>query len=334
MDTLDFRRGQSRRIYSSAKYGRRINAVSDFAARLLAWGLIPNADDFGNIAGDPAVLKCECFPMLPSATPERISEALAELESNRLVGSYQLGPDRYIHVHGHNVLQPAPKNGRKIRRWPPSPWDNESELSSDSGESGGIRGNPGESGGIQDPPIPDLKPIENGGNLDDWGIRGNPGESGGDGPKVVPVISSSSSSVISKVISSSSAKAPAAAAEFSEEGGLISLRGCAELSIDPDQVLRLNELHTRGQVAAAIAALAHRVRGGERLRNPLGMLRKMLAEGYSPPVGKAAPIRKTETAEEYELRKAPIRAAEAAKLAAAVHEPFSDLMPKHLRRSK
>ena len=67
---------------------------------------------------------------------------LDEIVNAELIERYEANGDAMIHIVGFCELQPAGKNGRRIRRFPAAP----SELA--CGESGQIRPNPGESGQI------------------------------------------------------------------------------------------------------------------------------------------------------------------------------------------
>lgn len=138
--TIDLKRGIHRRIYSGAVSGKRINAISDVAERVF-WRLHMVCDDFGNFDADPDILKAKAFPMLATMTARKIAGAVKELAAARLIAEYESNGDRLGHICDFAALQPGGKNGKRIRRFHASPWDDD-DL---SGESRGIRVNPGES---------------------------------------------------------------------------------------------------------------------------------------------------------------------------------------------
>lgn len=169
--TLDLTRGISRRIYSGARMGRRINRVS-IGAEFLFWRLHMVADDFGNFLADPALIRSEAFPRRDIPLSD-IEGWLRELTDVDLIRSYEADGDSFGHIVDFLLLQPCGRNGRRVRRFAASPHEVEelescaSDEPSDDCESGLVRVNPGESGCIQ------TSPGESG------GIRGKPEKSGG-----------------------------------------------------------------------------------------------------------------------------------------------------------
>lgn len=267
MDAYDFRRGQYRRIYSSAKYGQRINRVSDFAARLLGWGLIPITDDFGNFSGNPVIVKSECFPLL-ERTVQQIDSAIRELQAEKLIGLYALGSEQFLHIHGHLHLQPAAANGRRVRRWPPSPWDAEPDLSPDSPSDCGILGNPGE-----------------------------PGKSGGQQTTTITTTKTTSSSAAQKSKGNTLpspyplGKSAAAAAEFLESfpadpDPLPTMHLADQAGLNPAAHLDLLRCYPQADWPGILTAVAER-RHSDRVRNPAGLCRTLAEKGFTPAQEKA-----------------------------------------------
>ena len=85
MKELDMRRGQYRRIYSGAVYGRRINSVGDFAERLF-FRMVAISDDWGNLPGDALILHSLAVPLLRQKSEEDIHAGAEELcRANLLV---------------------------------------------------------------------------------------------------------------------------------------------------------------------------------------------------------------------------------------------------------
>ncbi|HEX2972656.1 MAG TPA: hypothetical protein VHP11_10005 [Tepidisphaeraceae bacterium] len=143
---VDLTRGVYRRIYSGATRGRRINSVSPLA-ELLFWRLHLVADDFGAFEADPYLIQCSALPLRRTITEGQIADALGELAGARLVELYQVHGEAYGRIVGFEDFQPAPRNGRRIKRYPLP-----------DGDSGGIQVNPGEDKQSA-PPIPIPIPI-------------------------------------------------------------------------------------------------------------------------------------------------------------------------------
>jgi hypothetical protein len=135
----DMTRGVYRRLYAGALKGRRINAVSPLA-ELAFWRLHMVADDFGVFEADPELVRVQAFPRRSAFTVKQVAGWIEELRAGELVRLAEVNRELYGEIAGFLELQPAPKNGRRIRRFPPLPMV-------PFGESGGIPGNPGESGG-------------------------------------------------------------------------------------------------------------------------------------------------------------------------------------------
>lgn len=126
----DRRRGIYRRIYSNFVNGRRINSVSP-EAEALFWRLHAMADDWGNLWGDPNLIKCHGAPRR-SWTFEQVEAMVQELVNVCLVKPYQVDGESYLNIVGWEDMQPAGKNGKRFKRFPQC-------------EDGQERVNPGES---------------------------------------------------------------------------------------------------------------------------------------------------------------------------------------------
>jgi hypothetical protein len=136
--TVDLTKGLYRRIYAGFITGKRISAVS-MECEAFFWRLHAVVDDFGNYHGDAALIR-GATQGRRDFTVKQIERWVDEMGSIKLLGTYESGGDSYIHILGFCLMQPAGRNGRRIRRFPQSPWDDD-----ESGGDSGIRGNPGES---------------------------------------------------------------------------------------------------------------------------------------------------------------------------------------------
>lgn len=127
--TIDMTKGVYRRMYAGLCTGRRINAVSDRAFRLF-WHIYMVADDFGNLRGDPLIIKAQAVPMLRQFTVRNIPDVLDELAFTAppLIERYEVGGDIFIHVSDFERLQPGGKNGKRIKKVPGRVNPGESRL--------------------------------------------------------------------------------------------------------------------------------------------------------------------------------------------------------------
>lgn len=126
--SIDLTLGIYRRIYAGFRTGHRINAVS-IGAEAWFWRLNAIADDYGNFMAEPTILRNE------AAGRRKVSVKQAEAWLAELVPALvvlaTIAGERFGHIVGFEKLQPAGKNGRRIRKVPVHP-----------GESGGIQNNP------------------------------------------------------------------------------------------------------------------------------------------------------------------------------------------------
>lgn len=151
-ETLDLTKGIYRRIYAGFLMGRRINAVS-MEAEAWFWRLHAIADDFGNLPGDPDVLRSLASPRR-NITVKQVVSWVSELENAALLRAYEFGSESYLHIDGFEFRQPGGRNGKRIKKVPPYKGGEESHSEDGSswgnpGESGGIPGNPGAAGKSQ-----------------------------------------------------------------------------------------------------------------------------------------------------------------------------------------
>lgn len=192
--TLDLTRGIYRRVYSGARTGRRINKVS-IGAEFLFWRLHMIADDFGNFMADPSMIRSEAMPRRDVPLAE-IEAWIKELADIKLIKIYTVDGEQYGHVIDFMLLQPCAKNGRRVRRMPKAPDENDtgkagedSELPASNGTLG-IRVHPGESTVVR-------VTHDDSGGIQDLGSRnlGNPGESGRNDRNPLPLSIKSKSSI-------------------------------------------------------------------------------------------------------------------------------------------
>lgn len=163
-EITDLTRGVYRRQYAGFVGGKRINRLS-LEAEAWFWRVHAAADDFGNVAADPALLyTATAGRRAGTITIDRVMDLIKESIHADLLLEYTIGEETYLHVVGFDVLQPAGKNGKRVRRVPASPWDGGSNgtadrqapdaaatpekapkkrIKSDAGESRGIQKNPG-----------------------------------------------------------------------------------------------------------------------------------------------------------------------------------------------
>lgn len=140
--TTDLTWGVYRRIYAGFIFGKRINSVS-LQAEAWFWRINSKCDDFGNFIADPALVLNATVGRRKNVLIDDVTAWLQELVGSGLIQEYEADGEKHLHVVAFLERQPAGKNGRRVRRYPASPWDKD--------ESGsGIRVNPGESSSHHD----------------------------------------------------------------------------------------------------------------------------------------------------------------------------------------
>jgi hypothetical protein len=120
----DLTRGVYRRQYAGYINGKRINAVS-LEAEAWFWRVNAAADDFGNLPGDRSLVAFATIGRRADVSVDQVEAWCAELLSADLIRHYDVSGERYIHVTGFLSRQPAPRNGKRIRRYPQSPYETE-----------------------------------------------------------------------------------------------------------------------------------------------------------------------------------------------------------------
>lgn len=175
---IDLQKGNWRRLWSNFTRGKRINAVSR-EAEMYFWRLYAAVDDFGNLEAEPFLLHAATAGRR-SMTPDEIVDWVNELASvtlngvlSPLLSLYEVDGDDFLHIHNFVEWQPAGRNGKRVQRFPMSPWDAE-ESANDYIHLNGQRTlrSQGESRYIQNNPAPAKHESDTvAGRQDD---RGNP----------------------------------------------------------------------------------------------------------------------------------------------------------------
>lgn len=110
--------GVYRKVYAGFLTGRRINALT-LEAEAWFWRVHAIADDFGNLHGEPSVLKAIAAPCRPLPLA-KVAKLTNELVNAGLVSRYEIDGEAYLHIHGFEARQ-APRNGKRIQRFPLNP---------------------------------------------------------------------------------------------------------------------------------------------------------------------------------------------------------------------
>lgn len=113
---VDLTKGVYRRIFAGFVRGKRICSVS-IGAEAWFWRLMMLADDFGNLAAEPVALRNDAQG-LRTVNVAKSEEWVKELAATNppLIRLYRADGDRFIHIERFDELQPAGKNGRRIKR--------------------------------------------------------------------------------------------------------------------------------------------------------------------------------------------------------------------------
>lgn len=148
MPITDLTRGEYRKIYAGWIRGKRINSVPyEAEPTFLRVNLI--ADSFGNFPADMDLLRAQAFVRRRELEDDVIANHLGKLAEKGLIRFYEIDGDRYGHIVGFRLLQPAGKNGKPFRRCPKPPFDDSEKES--LGESKHAQDNPDASKIIQTP---------------------------------------------------------------------------------------------------------------------------------------------------------------------------------------
>ncbi len=130
----DITKGIYRRIYAGYIWGKRLCAVP-IASEAWFWRLHAVADDYGNLPAEETRLVSEVRGYRKERNAD-ILRACADLEKVRLIAPYTSESETFYHIISFEQMQPAPRNGKRVRKYPPHPPEIDV-------------GNPGESGCIQ-----------------------------------------------------------------------------------------------------------------------------------------------------------------------------------------
>lgn len=130
--------GIYRRIYAQRiRLDERINSDAlSFAAEAFYFRVHAAADDYGIFPATPRICKAETSPLRNCSVTD-VAGWLDELEAVGLIRRFDVGAERFGSIGEFLAMQPAGRNGKRVRRYPAPP--------SDLWESGGIRVRPGES---------------------------------------------------------------------------------------------------------------------------------------------------------------------------------------------
>lgn len=112
----DLTRGVYRRIYSGFIKGQRINSIP-LESEAWFWRVLAAVDDFGNMEADPDLFR-DATAGRRQVTSQQACQHLVQLVKARLVQLYEISDEAFLHVIGFEEIQPAGKNGRRIRRCP------------------------------------------------------------------------------------------------------------------------------------------------------------------------------------------------------------------------
>ncbi len=119
----DLTRGMYRRLYAGYLYGKRINAVS-LDAEAWFWRVTAAADDFGNLRGSKiAFYDATKGLRFDSISADDTWGWRSELVAAKLLREYVVADEVYIHVCSWMTLQPGPRNGKRVRLFPASPYE-------------------------------------------------------------------------------------------------------------------------------------------------------------------------------------------------------------------
>lgn len=118
----DLTAGLYRRQFSGFIRGRRINSVT-LDTEAWFWRFHGAADDFGNAEADEIVAYTNTIGRRKGITPAKVQEFLHACEAVDLLRIYVIGEESFYHIVGWSSKQPKGKNGKRVRRVPASPWD-------------------------------------------------------------------------------------------------------------------------------------------------------------------------------------------------------------------
>jgi hypothetical protein len=106
-------------IRESALASETLGQLTDFAERLF-WRLTVAADDFGRFNANPSFVYGRCMPLVASASPKRITEALAELQKADTIRLYEIDGKQYGFFPAWNKYQQTRAKHSKFPQPPTS----------------------------------------------------------------------------------------------------------------------------------------------------------------------------------------------------------------------
>lgn len=118
----DLTAGVYRRVYAGFIGGRRINSVP-LKAEAWFWRLQAVCDDFGNAPADQMQMYFATIGRRADVTQAEVWNFYETCIKADLLREYTTSGDPFFHVVDFLIKQPAGKNGKRVRRYPESPWD-------------------------------------------------------------------------------------------------------------------------------------------------------------------------------------------------------------------
>jgi len=118
MLTTDITKGFYKRIYAGFIKSHKVNQLS-IGGEAWFWRVLAVADDFGNTHAEPLLVHQATVGRRTGVTAEMIAGWLEEMHEVGLIQFYaDESGDKYLHIIGHEELQPAGKNGKRVKRFP------------------------------------------------------------------------------------------------------------------------------------------------------------------------------------------------------------------------
>jgi hypothetical protein len=112
----DLTRGIYRRVYSGFIKGQRINRLP-LESEAWFWRVLAAVDDFGNMEAEPELFR-DATAGRRTITTQQAAQHMCQMAGHKLIEFYEVRGELYLHIIGFEDMQPAGKNGRRIRRCP------------------------------------------------------------------------------------------------------------------------------------------------------------------------------------------------------------------------
>lgn len=112
----DLTQGVYKRLYSGFIRGQRINKLS-LQAEAWFWRVFAVSDDFGNAEADPEACR-DATKGKRRVSPTQVGKWLKEMYEVGLVSFYWVKNEQYLHINRYEEMQPANRNGKRVRRFP------------------------------------------------------------------------------------------------------------------------------------------------------------------------------------------------------------------------